>query len=619
VKAPPGEAGIAAARRLGRDPLVRTLSATEEVAALLTSRRCFTEVSHEAHRHDGSRAIMRGIMRPRRSMLAGVLPAAVFSIFMLAAVGANAGNILISGSDGDTYHGHGPYAVDVRDYLDQESPLPVLVLGDAAATAAYSAAVGGVGIVTTSSLASVTLSNFSALYLLSNSNSGPGCCEADVARIAGFEPAINAFLAAGGNFGIQNYTGSPGFDAILGTTGGANASVFGIHGGLGGTFGYDDEAVTAVGIVAGFANYAPLGNWGHQGFDMNFFGPMGFVSFIDAPVYSPMASGLIAQETELCFVVDAIDDQFTLINDGTTANLTVLANEECTSDTPISVVELPGDLLPDRGGSATTDEATVSYTPAAGFVGFEEFTYTAQDAGLQGGADPPAVDQDTATVVVDVLENLIPDAVDDAATTLQNQATIIDVLENDSLGNAPNEVAIETGPANGSATVQADDTIQYSPNSDFFGEDSFEYRLTDANGDSDVATVTVGVFFVSGQVPIDIMPNSDGNNLNLRAGQGAGIDIAILSVGEFFEAPNEIDPLTLKFGPREGNIWGSPQVHDVDGDGDEDLVVKFLIQQSGIPCGDTHANLFGRTFDFQPISGMDAINTFNCPRVRKRH
>jgi hypothetical protein len=261
----------------------------------------------------------------------------------------------------------------------------------------------------------------------------------------------------------------------------------------------------------------------------------------------------------------------------------------------------------------------VSYTPAAGFVGFEEFTYTAQDAGLDGGDDPPTVDQDTATVVVDVLENLIPDAVDDVATTLQDQATIIDVLANDTRANLPDEVEIETQPANGNATVGADDTIQYSPNSDFFGEDSFEYRLTDANGDSDVATVMVGVFFVRGQVPIDIMPNSDGNNLNLRAGQGAGIDIAILSVGEFFEAPNLIDPLTLKFGPREGNIWGSPQIRDVDGDGDEDLVVKFLIQQTGIPCGDTHAILFGRTFDFQSISGMDTINTFNCPRIRKRH
>ena len=323
--------------------------------------------------------------------------------------------------------------------------------------------------------------------------------------------------------------------------------------------------------------------------------------------------------TATCFVIAAIDDDFSVINDGSTADFFVLANDECNDDMPISVVELPGDLLPGRGGSATTDGATVNYTPAAGFVGFEEFTYTAQDAGLEGGDDPPAVDQDTATIVVDVLENLIPDAVDDAATTLENQATLIDVLENDSLGNAPNEVEIETGPANGSATVQVDDTILYSPNFDFFGEDSFEYRLTDANGDSDVATVTVGVFFVSGQVPIDIKPSDDGNNLNLRAGQGAGISVAILSVGEFFEAPNLIDPLTLKFGPREANIWGRPHVRDVDGDGDEDLVVKFLIQQTGIPCGDTQANLFGRTFDTQSISGSDAINTFNCPRIRKRH
>ncbi len=50
LKPPPGEAGTAAPRRLGRDALVRTLSATEEVAALLASRRWFTEVRHEAQK-----------------------------------------------------------------------------------------------------------------------------------------------------------------------------------------------------------------------------------------------------------------------------------------------------------------------------------------------------------------------------------------------------------------------------------------------------------------------------------------------------------------------------------------------------------------------------------------
>jgi hypothetical protein len=57
----------------------------------------------------------------------------------------------------------------------------------------------------------------------------------------------------------------------------------------------------------------------------------------------------------------------------------------------------------------------------------------------------------------------------------------------------------------------------------------------------------------------------------------------------------------------------------MDGDGDDDLLVKFLTQQTGIPCGDTQANLSGRTLDLTSISGSDAINTFNCPRNRKRH
>jgi hypothetical protein len=125
-------------------------------------------------------------------------------------------------------------------------------------------------------------------------------------------------------------------------------------------------------------------------------------------------------------------------------------------------------------------------------------------------------------------------------------------------------------------------------------------------------------FSVGIKVAIDIMPSDPGNNLNLRAGKGATISVAILSVDDF-DAPNRIDPSTLMFGPRQANIWGSPRARDMDGDGDDDLLVKFLTQNTGIPCGDTRANLSGRTLDQTSISGSDAINTFNCPRIRKRH
>ena len=119
-------------------------------------------------------------------------------------------------------------------------------------------------------------------------------------------------------------------------------------------------------------------------------------------------------------------------------------------------------------------------------------------------------------------------------------------------------------------------------------------------------------------VDIDIMPSDPGNNLNLRAGSGASISVAILSDGEFFDAPNLIDPSTLKFGPGKAHISGSPHVRDVDGDGNADLLVKFPTNETGIACGDTEASLSGSTFDSLSISGSDAVNTFNCPRTRKR-
>ena len=49
-----------------------------------------------------------------------------------------------------------------------------------------------------------------------------------------------------------------------------------------------------------------------------------------------------------------------------------------------------------------------------------------------------------------------------------------------------------SGPANGSAVVNPDRTITYTPDADFSGTDTFTYRITDGALD-DSATVTVTV------------------------------------------------------------------------------------------------------------------------------
>ena len=110
-------------------------------------------------------------------------------------------------------------------------------------------------------------------------------------------------------------------------------------------------------------------------------------------------------------------------------------------------------------------------------------------------------------------------------------------------------------------------------------------------------------------VTIDIKPGSSINPVNPRS--NGVIPLAILS-DDTFDAQT-VDPLSVSFGPG-----GAPEAHgkghreDVDEDGDQDLMLHFETQASGIQCGDTSASLTGMTFDGQAISGMDSLVTVGC-------
>jgi hypothetical protein len=90
--------------------------------------------------------------------------------------------------------------------------------------------------------------------------------------------------------------------------------------------------------------------------------------------------------------------------------------------------------------------------------------------------------------------NAAPNAVDDPATTPEEATVTIDVTGNDSdsLGELFALVAT-TEPTNGSIVVNPDSTIDYTPDPDFYGIDTFTYTIQDANGGAATATVTVTV------------------------------------------------------------------------------------------------------------------------------
>ena len=101
----------------------------------------------------------------------------------------------------------------------------------------------------------------------------------------------------------------------------------------------------------------------------------------------------------------------------------------------------------------------------------------------------------TASVVVIVpptptpTPTVVPVAVNDRATTPRNTPVTIDVLSNDTPNGAttPNVVTV---PQNGTAVVNPDGTIEYTPHTGFKGVDTFVYALCNADG---CATATVSI------------------------------------------------------------------------------------------------------------------------------
>ncbi|MGH3071071.1 MAG: Ig-like domain-containing protein [Gaiellaceae bacterium] len=123
------------------------------------------------------------------------------------------------------------------------------------------------------------------------------------------------------------------------------------------------------------------------------------------------------------------------------------------------------------------DDGTFTFTPPPGFAGTTTFGFRATDGALTSA---PA----TATIVV-APENTAPVAPDVSAATDEDTPVEIDLPATDADGDT---LALAHGePAHGSF-----DGTTYTPDVDFFGDDSFTYTADDGSAaDEGVVTITV--------------------------------------------------------------------------------------------------------------------------------
>jgi gliding motility-associated-like protein len=175
-------------------------------------------------------------------------------------------------------------------------------------------------------------------------------------------------------------------------------------------------------------------------------------------------------------VLLAVDDA-TNTEVNTAVDINVLDNDII----PGTVVSVIVTLQPEFGTATVNANNTITYTPNADYCGADVFEYEVCD---DSGCDVAEV---TVTIACPVLL-----AVDDSTDTEVNAAVEIDVLTNDIIPGTVISVTITTQPANGTAVVNASNTITYTPNPGYCGEDLFEYEVCDSTG-CDLADVFIAI------------------------------------------------------------------------------------------------------------------------------
>ena len=203
----------------------------------------------------------------------------------------------------------------------------------------------------------------------------------------------------------------------------------------------------------------------------------------------------------------AVNDSFTTDED-TSKTGNVLTNDKNPEKKTLAVNKVNGVAtnvgqkltLPSGASLTVNSNGTFTYNPNAQFESLNDgeskldsFTYSIDDGYGKISSATVSMSIEGVTEYVPPA-NVAPNAVDDTTTIEKNVAVTIDVLANDtdSDGGTPVIKSISTDNSNGTTEI-VDGKILYTPALDSVTTDTFYYTISDGQGGTDTATVTVSI------------------------------------------------------------------------------------------------------------------------------
>ena len=213
---------------------------------------------------------------------------------------------------------------------------------------------------------------------------------------------------------------------------------------------------------------------------------------------------------------DDSGSSFTVNSNQTLITGNVLGNDSDADGDSLSITAV--DTSATLGEVVNRGDGTFSYDPmgmfdtlSPGASATDSFSYTIGD-GKGGNA--------TATVTITLVgSNRLPVANNDAGTgfgTSEDTRFITsDVLTNDTPGDGETTITDYdlVSTRGGTVHYQGNGRFEYTPAANIHGEDSFSYQISDDNGDSSTAVVSIDV------VPVNDSPTATADSYTVGAGQ----------------------------------------------------------------------------------------------------
>ncbi len=237
-----------------------------------------------------------------------------------------------------------------------------------------------------------------------------------------------------------------------------------------------------------------------------------------------------------------IDTGITKVDTTLTGN--VLSNDYDPDGDPLQINTVP-EVNTTNGTVTINPDGSYTYVPNTGFIGVDSFEYTVCDN------TTPTPLCDTAVVTIHVMagDENITVANDDAYFTvadIANNQVSGNVLDNDfdPEGDAQTvNTALVTTVQNGSLTFNADGSFEYTPNSNFFGQDSFTYEVCD-DGTPQACDQATVIIMVAEFLPPDYYPTLF-TSRTIVNGPSAVIDFVVYIGEANNQLSNVIEPVEV--------------------------------------------------------------------------